>query len=158
MKILSFDQSTNLTGWALFDNGEHLESGVIDKHKIKDTDKRIAEMGLDMCKKIKKYQPDVVVIEDIQKQSNTKTVIYLARLQGCVILYCASKSIDIKILHPSEWRKVLSYNQGPKVPRAELKAQSINYVKEHLGFDNFSEDRCEACCIGIAANKLYNTK
>ena len=158
MKILSYDQSTNLTGWSLFDDNQYIDSGVIDKHKTKDTEKRIAEMGLDICKKIKEYKPDVVVMEDIQKQSNTKTVIYLARLQGCIILYCASKGIDLKILHPSEWRKVLSYNQVPKVPRAELKQQSIDYVKKHLGFDNFSEDRCEAICIGVAANKLYNTK
>lgn len=158
MKILALDQSTRITGHSLFDDGKYVESGVIDKHKIRDADKRIAEMGLEICRKIKEHKPDIVVIEDIQKQSNTKTVIYLARLQGCIILYCASKGIDIKILHPSEWRKVLSYNQGPKVPRAELKEQSINYVKEHLGFDNFSEDRCEAICIGVAANKLYNTK
>ena len=158
MKILALDQSTRITGHSLFDDGKYVESGVIDKHKIGDADKRIAEMGLEICRKIKEHKPDIVVIEDIQKQSNTKTVIYLARLQGCIILYCASKGIDIKILHPSEWRKVLSYNQGPKVPRAELKEQSINYVKEHLGFDNFSEDRCEAICIGVAANKLYNTK
>lgn len=158
MKILSFDQSTNLTGFSLFDNGDYVDSGVIDKHIIKDTDKRVAAMGLDICKKIKEYKPDAVIIEDIQKQSNTKTVIYLARLQGCIILYCASKGIDLKILHPSEWRRILSYEQGPKIKREQLKEQSINYVKEHLGFDNFSEDRCEACCIGIAANKLYNTK
>lgn len=158
MKILSFDQSTNLTGWSLFNDGQYVDSGVIDKHKIKDADKRIAEMGLEICKKIKEYMPDVVVAEDIQKQSNTKTVIYLARLQGCIVLYCASKGIELKILHPSEWRKVLSYEQGPKVKREVLKEQSINYVKEHLGFDNFTEDQCEACCIGMAANLLYNTK
>lgn len=158
MKILAFDQSTNLTGVALFDNGEYVDSGVIDKHKTRDADTRIAEMGLAMCRKIKEYAPDCVVIEDIQKQSNTKTVIHLARLQGCVILYCASKGIDLKVLHPSEWRKELSYKQGPKVTRSELKEQSINYVKEHLGFDTFTEDQCEACCIGMAANQLYNIK
>ncbi|MEE1301656.1 MAG: hypothetical protein UHD64_02635, partial [Bacteroidales bacterium] len=62
------------------------------------------------------------------------------------------------ILPPSEWRSVLEFKQGSKVKREQLKEQSINYVKEHLGFDGFSEDRCEACCIGVAANKLYNTK
>jgi hypothetical protein len=74
------------------------------------------------------------------------------------MLYCASKGIDLKILHPTEWRKALSYEQGPKVKRESLKEQSFNYVKEHLGFDNFTEDQCEACCIGMAANILYNTK
>ena len=158
MKILSFDQSTNLTGFSVFDDGEYVDSGLIDKHTIKDADKRIAEMGLAICRKIKEYQPDLVVMEGIQNQSNTKTVVYLARLQGCIILYCASKGIELKILSPTEWRRVLEYTQGPRVKREALKEQSINYVKEHLGFDNFSEDRCEAICIGVAANKLYNTK
>jgi Holliday junction resolvasome RuvABC endonuclease subunit len=158
MKILSFDQSTNLTGFSLLDNGEYVESGVIDKHSIKDTDKRIATMGLAMCKKIKEYKPDIVVIENIQKQSNTKTVIYLARLQGCIILYCASKDIDLKILHPTEWRSVLEYTQGSKVKREELKQQSRDYVKNTLGLSIESEDEVEAVCIGVAANKLYNTK
>jgi Holliday junction resolvasome RuvABC endonuclease subunit len=159
MKILAFDQSTNLTGWSLFDNGQYVDSGVIDKHKVKDSDQRIAEMGLAMCRLIKEYRPDTVTIEATQKQSNIKTVIYLAQLQGCIILYCASKGIKLNILHPTEWRSVLSYKQGPKVRREELKQQSIDYVKEHLGFDNFTEDQCEACCIGMATQKILdNTK
>lgn len=158
MKILSYDQSTNLTGFSVFDDGEYVDSGVIDKHTIKDTERRIAEMGLTMCKKIKEYKPDLVVLEDIQKQSNVKTVVYLARLQGCIVLYCASKGIDLKILHPTEWRRVLSYAQGPKIRREELKQQSRDYVKDVLGLSVESEDENEAVCIGVAANKLYNTK
>lgn len=158
MKILSFDQSTNLTGFSLFDNGDYVDSGVIDKHTMKDADKRIAEMGLTICRKIKEYRPDLVVMEGIQNQSNTKTVVYLARLQGCIILYCASKGIELKILAPTEWRSALKYTQGPKVKREQLKQQSRDYVEEHLGLSIESEDENEAICIGVAANKLYNTK
>lgn len=155
MVILAFDQSTNVTGYCLTKDGQYIESGVIDKHKNKDTDARIAEMGLSICKKIKEYKPDLCVIEDIQQQSNTRTVIYLARLQGAILLYCASKGISIKILHPSEWRRVLSYSQGAKVKREELKQQSLNYIKEHFGFEK-PEDESEAICINVAAQKLFN--
>lgn len=158
MKILSFDQSTNLTGFSLFNDNEYVNSGVIDKHTMKDADKRIAEMGLAICRKIKEYHPDLVVMEGIQNQSNTKTVVYLARLQGCIILYCASKGIELKILSPTEWRRVLEYTQGPKVKREQLKQQSRDYVKKHLGLSVESEDENESICIGVAANKLYNTK
>jgi Holliday junction resolvasome RuvABC endonuclease subunit len=157
MKILSFDQSTNLTGYCLIEDKRYIASGVIDKHKNKDTDARIAEMGLAMCKKIKEYKPDICVIEDIQKQSNTKTVIYLARLQGAIILYCASKGVPIKILHPSEWRRILQYKQGKTVKREELKQQSIDYIKEHFGFEK-PEDESEAIAINVAACKLYTTE
>lgn len=153
MKILSFDQSTNLTGYCLSEDGQYIASGVIDKHKNKDTDARIQAMGLAICSKIKEYQPSCVIIEDIQNQSSVKTVIHLARLQGCVILYCASKNIPIKIYHPSEWRKALQFVQGAKVKRDDLKKQSIEYIK-NLGLDIESEDECEAICINLAAQKM----
>lgn len=156
MKILSWDQSSRSSGWSYFVDGEYVDSGVIDKHKTDDIDKRIVEMSLAICSKIKELHPDVCVMEDIQNQNNVKAVISLARLQGCIILYCASKGIRLEILHPTQWRKALDYRQGSKVKRAELKQQSADYVKEHFGFDNFSEDRNEAICIGVAAHKIFS--
>lgn len=158
MKILAFDQASINAGWSLFDENGYIDSGMITKDKKIPIDRRVPQMAESICSKIKSLQPDIVCIEGIQTQSNQRTVIDLARLQGGIMMYCEIKNIPIHILPPSEWRKVLEFRQGSKVPRAELKEQSINYVKEHLGFDNFSEDRCEACCIGMAANKLYNTK
>lgn len=35
MRILSFDQSTLMTGWAVFDDGNYLCHGLIDLHKMK---------------------------------------------------------------------------------------------------------------------------
>lgn len=158
MRILAFDQASINTGWSLFDENGYVDSGIIVKDKKTPIDQRVPQMAEAICSKIKTLKADIVCIEGIQTQSNQRTVIDLARLQGGIMMYCEIKKIPIYILHPSEWRKVLEFRQGAKVPRAELKEQSINYVKEYLGFTDFSEDRCEACCIGLAANKLYNTK
>ena len=158
MRIISFDQASINAGWSLFDENGYIDSGVITKDKKIPIDQRVPQMASAICSKIKDFKADIVCIEGIQTQSNQRTVIDLARLQGGIMMYCEIKHIPIHILHPSEWRKVLGFQQGPKVTRTELKEQSINYVNEHLGFDNFTEDRCEACCIGIAANTLYNTK
>lgn len=158
MRIISFDQASITAGWSLFDENGYIDSGIIKKDKNIPINQRVPQMAEAICAKIKESKVDVVCIEGIQTQSNQRTVIDLARLQGGIMMYCEVKHIPINILPPSEWRKVLEFRQGAKVKREELKEQSINYVKEHLGFDDFSEDRCEACCIGIAANKLYNTK
>jgi Holliday junction resolvasome RuvABC endonuclease subunit len=158
MRVLAFDQASINAGWSLFDENGYIDSGLITKNKNIPIEQRVPQMAEAICAKIKELKADIVCIEGIQTQSNQRTVIDLARLQGGIMMYCEIKHIPIHILSPSEWRKVLGFHQGPKVPRAELKEQSMNYIKEHLGFDNFSEDRCEACCIGIAANKLYNTK
>ena len=158
MRILAFEQASINAGWSLFDENGYVDSGIIIKDKKIPIDKRVPQMAEAICSKIKTLNADVVCIEGIQTQSNQRTVIDLARLQGGIMMYCEIKKIPLHILSPSEWRKVLEFRQGPKVSRVELKEQSMNYVKEHLGFDDFSEDRSEACCIGAVANKLYNTK
>lgn len=65
MRILSFDQSTLITGWAVFDDGEYVRHGMIDLHTDKDSKSRFAKMCFDIRDTIKKYQPDQVVIEDV---------------------------------------------------------------------------------------------
>ena len=155
MKVLSMDQSTRVTGWSIFEDGQYVTSGVIDLHKIRDTEERSKQMAVEICKLIEDNKPDVVVIEEVQQQSNVSTVIKLARIQGVAIGFCAAHGIDLHILTPTRWRASLSYRQGPKVKREELKEQSKNYVKKHFGFSNFSEDRCEAICINEAAHRIF---
>lgn len=155
MKILSYDQATVKSGYSVFDNG-YIESGVIQKNSKTPIDTRTQEMAKSICLKIAEVKPDVVVVEGIQNQNSIATVIQLARLQGAIMFYCVNKGIRIEILKPTEWRAALSYKQGSKVKREELKEQSRNYIKEHLGFEIKSEDECEAVAIGFAAQKLFN--
>ena len=155
MKIMSLDQSTRATGYCVFENGQYVCSGVIDKSKSKlDTDARSFDMAKDIWKVIAKYKPDELILEETQQQTNVKTVIILSRLQGMIIGYAEAHKVKTHILPPSQWRAALLYKQGPKVKRAELKQQSIDYVKEHYGF-TLSEDECEAICINAAAHKIY---
>lgn len=155
MKVVALDQSTRITGYALFDDGRYIKSGVIDLHKIKDTDERSKQMAVEICKLIGDTKPDVTIIEEVQQQSNTSTVIKLARIQGVAIGFCAAHNIDLHILTPSRWRSVLGYKQGPKVKREELKEQSRNFVKNVLGLNIESEDENEAICINEAAHRIY---
>ena len=72
-----------------------------------------------------------------------------------IIGYAEAHGIQTYILLPSQWRKALSYRQGPKVKREELKQQSLDYVKKHFRLD-VCEDQAEAICINDAAHKIYN--
>lgn len=154
-KILCADQSTRSSGWAYFENGKYIESGVVDLSKSKlDTDKRSFEMAKELWKIIRKYEPEHLVLEEVSQQSNVKTVITLARLQGLILGYAEAHGVQVHILLPSQWRKALEYTQGPKVKRAELKQQSIDFVKEYFGLD-LPEDEAEAVSIGEAAHRIY---
>lgn len=157
MKVISMDQSTRVSGWSYFEDGEYITSGVIDMSKSKlNTDERSFEMAKELWKVLKKYKPEHLILEDTQQQNgNVKTVIILARLAGAVLGYAEAHGVKTHIVLPSKWRAALGYNQGPKVKRQELKQQSIDYVKEHFGLER-SEDECEAIVIGIAAHKIFD--
>lgn len=156
MKVLAMDQATRCSGYSYFEDGKYIASGVVDLSKSKlDTYERSFEMAKELWAVIKKYRPEFLVIEDVQNQSNTNTVIILSRLQGMLIGYAEAHGVKVNILSPSQWRKILGFTQGPKVKRAELKQQSIDYVKEHYGI-NVSEDEMEAVAINAAAHKIYN--
>lgn len=156
LRVVSFDQSTRCSGYAVFEDGEFIESGVVDMSKSKlETDKRSFEMAKELWKIIKKYKPDEIVLENVQQQSNPATMIVLARLAGMVIGYAEAHNVHVHLLLPSQWRKALGYSQGAKVKRQELKQQSINYVKENFGLD-LPEDQCEAIAEGVAAHKIFN--
>ena len=156
MKVLIFDQSTKCSGWSFFSNGKYVTSGVIDMSRSElETDERSFEMAKRLWGIIKHHSPDELVIEQVQNQSNTKTVIILARLAGMIIGYAEAHGVKTHTVEPSKWRSALSYKQGPKVKRTELKQQSIDYIKENLGI-NMPEDQAEAVCIGFAAHKIYN--
>lgn len=155
MKILAFDQSSTLSGFCLFDNNI-VESGVIDKHKIKDRDIRIAEMSKAICEKIDELKPNLVVIEGIQSQGSVATVILLARLQGMILGYCYAHNIKTEILGPSRWRSKLQFKQGAGTKRDALKQQAMDYIAKEFLVDNIEIDEAEAMCIAVAADKMFD--
>lgn len=156
MRILSMDQSTRCSGYAVFENGEYICSGVVDMSKSTlATYERSFEMAKALWKIIKKYKPDCLIIEDTQQQNNVKTVITLARLQGMIIGYAEAHKVKVHILLPTQWRAAMGYSQGPKVKRGMLKQQSIDYVKNNYNL-NLPEDEAEAICEGVAAHKIID--
>ena len=153
-KVLSFDQSTKVSAYSLFIDGEYVECGYIDLHKMKDTSERVRAMGVELCKIIKKYNPDNVVIEEVAQQSNPMTLKLLARIQGVIIGFCAAHNIKTYIVEPSKWRATLKFHQGSGVKREELKTQAIQYVKDVFGLD-LSEDEAEAVPHSFLSILLY---
>lgn len=154
-KVMSVDQSTRCSGYCLVEDNEYVCSGVIDMSKSTlDTPERSFQMAKSIWKLIKKYKPDYLIIEDVQNQGSTKTVIILARLQGLILGYAEAHGVQTHIVAPASWRSELNYTQGPKVKRAELKQQSADYVKKKYGFVK-PEDENEAIALNDAARKKF---
>ena len=157
MRILAFDQATKMTGWAVLEDGKLLRYGHISEADVASPAERIRDMFIQIADKIEEDMPDLVVIEAVQHQANAKTMLMLSQLQGMCIGAAYQKDLAVYSPLPVEWRKILNYKQGAHMKRAELKQQSIDYVRTH--FDIVAtEDECEAICIGVAASKKYESE
>ena len=157
-KLLSFDQASIKTGYAYFEDGNLKKFGVLKVNGNDSTEQRVYDMSLLIKECIEKYDPDKIVIEDVQNQCNVAIVKMLARLQGIIIGICFNRGISCKIMVPAEWRKVLNFTQG-KTKRAELKRQSIEFVLSHYNsaLQNriITDDESDAVCIGCAFLKKF---
>ena len=158
MKTLSWDQSTTRSGYCCFIDGKYDHSGLVDKHKNKDLQSRFKEMYEGIHEVIEQEKPDIVVVEDTQMQGgNPSTFKVLCQLQGAIIGMCYAMGIKFYIMPPVKWRSILNYRQGPKIQRAELKEQSLEFVKKEFGFEK-GEDENEACAICAAFHRMNNAE
>lgn len=148
MRVLSFDQSTLITGWAIFEDGLYCTHGKIDLHKQKDSQKRFHQMEQEIIHLIEQQKPDAVLIEDVVLQRSPSVMKILARLQGIIIGFCDAIQIPVYIYYPTAWRKLLSFRQA-KVKRAELKQQAIDLVAQRYDIDA-DTDEADAICIAMA--------
>lgn len=153
MKILALDQSTKLTGWAIYQDEKCIRSGAIDFSNNDNSAERFVDMCEAVVDIIKQTQPEFLVLEGVAYQRNAAALIELAQLQGVIIGTCLNNQIEFYIYPPSSWRKALSFKQGAGVKRADLKQQAMAYVRELTGRDE-PEDVAEAICIGAAMTKL----
>lgn len=157
------DSSSSKTGYAIFDNGLYKESGLIDfdtkeyKKKYKDnSEKRIEDMCLEIINVLKKYKPDIIVIEKLNVGRNLKTARILSKVLGVVYCYSILNNCFYYEIQASEWRGKLGM-QSAKRKREEYKQLSKQYVLDNFGIE-VTDDESDSICIGIGYIKLFETK
>ena len=140
-----FDQAKHC-GWALFENNKLIEYGVEKLGDEKTTYERILHPATKFAKRlIEKTKADMVVIENIQYQSNMATYRKLALLQGALICLFDENDILYSIVEPSKWKSFCKI-KGKK--RQEQKENAIKFVKENFDID-VTSDEADAICMGV---------
>jgi Holliday junction resolvasome RuvABC endonuclease subunit len=146
MRIIGVDASSNKTGISVFQDGEYIEHTLIDLHKIKEPDKRIPKMMLEICKYIKKHGADKIIMEKSMMKNNIDTVQKLSQIAGAVMLYAATKSMEFQFVYPSEWRKKIGLQQSTQITREMLKEEAVQAVKQVYDMD-VTDDEAESILI-----------
>lgn len=162
-RFLVFDQSTKISGWAIYDDKTPIKYGVYET-TFTEEDERLDGMRQWLASLIYTWNPDIVVFEDIylnQKRGsdsndgetiNSVTMFkILAHLQGILINYCYRKKVKYFLAHSATWRKYCNI-RGATRPDKKKSAQLM--VKKWYGI-NVPIDAAEALCIGKYMSETY---
>lgn len=160
-RILAFDQSTSISGWAIFDDKELIQSGIFQATAATAIE-RIEAIRQWIISMIEMWQPEKVVIEDIQLQQfgpknannieGVTTYKTLAHLQGVLLNLFYINNIKYDIIHVSKWR---TYCEIKGRTRADQKRSAQLKVKEWYDI-TVTQDEADAICIGkYEAEKNY---
>lgn len=143
-RVVAFDQATEHFGVSVFDDGElvffnlFVFSGVVNK-RLADI-KRLVEQVI-----LPQWQPDFIVMEDIQYQYGAVlTYKILAMLLGVLETICYEHGVKYEVVSPNVWRKFAG--TAGKTRNAE-KQLSVAVVKEKYNV-KVNDDVAEAILIG----------
>ena len=155
IKLMSFDTSTTMSGWAIYENGEYIKSGVIDLHKSrKAAPERIDMMCREILQMLKKEKPDIVVVEKLNVSRNLNTVRELCRvIDVCYFYSLLAGNCRFQEMGPSEWRSGIGI-KAKYGERQSYKKLAREYAATHFKQD-IGEDEAEAICIGASYVSQY---
>jgi len=111
-------------------------------------------MCLFIIKLLKKYRPDIIVIEKLNVCRNMTSVRTLSKIIGVIYCYSILNDCFYFEIQPSQWRSQLGM-QSSKRKRDEYKELSIRYVKDTLN-KNVSDDEADSICAGMGYIKMFS--
>lgn len=151
MIYLSLDQSSRITGWAVFEDKKLTDCGQFVIKANKTMQERLNDFISELEILITTFKPDKIFYEGIQYQSNAETYKKLAYIQAMIIFCTNVLNIEIEELSPSHWRSILKdeFNWKFGRARAEQKEKSQSFVEKYFNIIA-SEDTCDAICLGYA--------
>lgn len=148
-RILALDAATNLSGYAVYDDGALVGYGTY-RAKGENATEHINDVKHWVESAIKEWEPDFVELENCQlqtyngNQAQVKTFQTLSNLQGVLLDIFYELSIPSSLVYSSEWRKVCGVG-GDK--RENKKKAAQDKVYQWYGL-KCTQDEADAICIG----------
>jgi|YelNatPaOPRAMG01_1025707.scaffolds.fasta_scaffold00033_36 crossover junction endodeoxyribonuclease RuvC len=155
MLVLGIDPGTATIGFGLIEFGKNklkvIEYGYFTTPKNWEVGKRLSYLYDEVCKLIRKYDPDIIVMEKLFFYKNIKTAIDVAQAQGVIILSSYQFNKKIFSFTPLEVKQIIvGYGRATK-------KQVQKMVKEYLGFDEIPkpDDSADALALCLSYFLTY---
>lgn len=147
MKLLALDQSSKITGFAIFEDGKLLEVGKfnLDGYELEE---RLVKLRNKIKDLICDNKISEVAIEDIQMQNNVinnvQTFKTLAEVMGVIVELVTEMEIPLTIVSSNTWKSTCKI---PKAGRTEEKRAAQAFVQSTFN-KKVTQDEADATCLG----------
>lgn len=147
-RLLSLDQSSRTSGYAIFENGQLIKYG---KFIFDDTDIgiRLNKIRNKVKELIEEYEINEVIMEDIQLQASTgnnvSTFKMLAEVFGVIYELLTELGIKNSAVLATVWKSTLKIKGKNRV---EQKRNAQAKIEEVFNFQP-TQDEADAICIGL---------
>lgn len=156
-KLLALDQSSQVTGYTVLDNGKII---VVSHFECTgDLGDRLVKFRKKIINLIEEYDIDEVVFEDIQlqdvngnKETGIKTFKVLAEVFGIMHELCSEIKMPYTAVLPIKWK---AHFKIAGKGRAQEKKMAQNYVLKNYNI-KCTEDEADSLCIALYHYDLTN--
>ena len=123
MRVFGIDCGTEITGFGVVEPDEGSResrlvckaSGAIRLSKTKTTPERLEQVFRELTVELERWQPDVVVIEEVFYSVNAKSALKLGQVRGVALLAAASKGLPVAEYAPLKIKSsVVGYGLAKK--------------------------------------------
>lgn len=161
-RILALDAATNVTGYAVFDDGELVSFGTFKTDADKNLEQRINQVKVWLKTALRTWEINFTGLEEIQLQTfnghqvQVQTFQALSNLQGVLKDTLFEECVDHDLVYANEWRKYCNINA--EHGRENKKRAAQEKVKLWYNQD-CTQDEADAICIGkYFCGQLKNSK
>ena len=152
--LLALDQSSRITGYAIFDGDKLVQHGKFDASlHSSDVGERLYYIRQKVDGMIAEHNIDTVILEDIQLQNNVvnnvQTFKTLAEVFGVIYELCVERKMNVSAVLASSWKSTLGIKGKD---RAAQKKAAQEYVQSVFNI-KLTQDECDAICIGLHSVK-----
>ena len=150
--VIGLDQALQTSGYAVMKGNHILESGIIEAPNVlkKQSDAvRRTYVRWRLNKLVKKYKPDLVVIEDVHFNGAGLVMSYgkLMGLKATLEDYLLDSKIPYETVLPSSWRKQVGVSNARGVDKKKF---AIEKLKQETETEiEYKEDEAEAIFIAV---------
>lgn len=152
MRVLGIDPGTATTGYGVVDYLQGREKlvhyGTIRTAARLDMPARLCQIKRELDQLLEDYHPDVVAVEELFYNRNSKTVITVAQSRGVVLMAAAAAGLSVAEYTPLQVKQsVVGYGNADK-RQVQLMVQRILGMKEIPTPDDAADALAIAiCCL-----------